>query len=157
MNIVQHWLLLRHSCAFGSLSREHWHCAMLCLLTLWERLQHELVSESRVVQANPLAKDEIKCCNVMRDQVYRFVRHWLRLDVSNQWDERSHVQVGRSWKWRREDRHFLLPVVMLALCLHSLPQRKWNKYNICQIHRCFRDILIQYFIYSLIQHLFLQE
>lgn len=43
------------------------HCRHIMVLTLWERLQHEPVSESHVVHTKLLAKDEVWWHNVMLD------------------------------------------------------------------------------------------
>lgn len=43
----------------------------IMVLMLWECLQRELGSESRVVHVKTLAKDEVRWCNVVCDQVYK--------------------------------------------------------------------------------------
>ncbi len=49
---------------------------------------------------------------------------------------------GRSWIRTRQAGHFLLPLVTLTRCLHTLSQMKWIKCNICQIHRRFRNVFM---------------
>ncbi len=49
---------------------------------------------------------------------------------------------GRGWKRTCQAGHFLLPLVTLTRCLHTLSQMKWIKCNICQIHRRFRNVFM---------------
>ncbi len=57
---------------------------------------------------------------------------------------------GRDWKRRREVWLFLLQVVMLSRGLDTRTTDKMNNCNICQMHRCFRNVFKskKHFLYT---------
>ncbi len=57
---------------------------------------------------------------------------------------------GRNWKRRREVWLFLLQVVMLSRGLDTRTTDEVNNCNICQMHRCFRNVFKskKHFLYT---------
>ncbi len=99
------------------------------------------------------------CARTSRAFMWIGVFH-LKHGYRRRWTRVAAWSQGRSWKRTRQAGHFLLPLVTLTRCLHTLSHMKWIKCNICQIHRRFRNVFMSnrntfYISYCLIQgHLF---